>query len=858
MLTKLLEKFYSRKTGYGFYRPPANGEKAKGSTAKREITLAEIEKHMAGKIVIGAHSTSEDGFCLWGAGDFDCSKEAKTAYLVGDRTLLDQEKIALLPLAEAMAEAMPGALIEDSIGGYHVWLFFDRPYPVEEVYDYMRSLPIPPGTEVYPKQRDAKKFGNWLRLPGKYHSSDEWTKIRINGEWRPVNEAWQTIADWPTCPLPAPIPASSPALPVSQVEHREEKKGLMDTESIGGEPGFSLMDTPSIGGDPVNPPSDFTPTDEQVLTRIRKSKQGEEFENLFAGDLAKKHGSQSERDLAICRFLAFWTPDREQIDRIFRTSELYLNPQYAKNNAGKWEREDYRERTISLAIESCKGNHFNWDRTREGKKERRESLPRGEFWFLKEGARGELTWHIDYISLLRTIESEGYGFASLREDNPLDRLLVKTKDGIVAPADFQEVKDFAGSRVAMVADESDRREIEKALSHVLPLLNENAFAMIRPFATWKNTDRTEVLTFLEDGKEVAYFPFKNGIAEIRKDGVRLLPHSPERVVWKSQILPHDFVKDQGIMDFEFTRFLEYVCTNPETGERDTERFTSLLSSLGYLMHDYKPSVRKKAIVFTEASIDDDPQGRTGKGLIMQAIGKIRKTVVLDGRNFSFDSQFAFAQFTPDTKIFFFDDIGPRFPFRRLYSVITEGLSFEQKGKDRVFIPPEKSPKVSISTNYALKGNTESDKGRRFEMELLTYFSTTHTPEHEFGHLFFEDWDTEAWNRFYNLMLKCVELYLERGIPAYKSEVLEEKRLRYDTSAAFVEWADDRFEMKESYRVLTLVEEMAAEEPERKWNQTSLSKALKKYASARGLALTKRRVRDASGKQQTEVIFSKKE
>lgn len=52
MIARIKEKFYSRKTGYGVYRLPTNGEKAQGSTAKREITASVIEKHMAGQVVI--------------------------------------------------------------------------------------------------------------------------------------------------------------------------------------------------------------------------------------------------------------------------------------------------------------------------------------------------------------------------------------------------------------------------------------------------------------------------------------------------------------------------------------------------------------------------------------------------------------------------------------------------------------------------------------------------------------------------------------------------------------------------------------------------------------------------------------
>jgi hypothetical protein len=53
--------------------------------------------------------------------------------------------------------------------------------------------------------------------------------------------------------------------------------------------------------------------------------------------------SASEADLAFCAYLAFWTQDIEQIDRLYRRSGLMRE---------KWGREDYRERTIQLAIDT--------------------------------------------------------------------------------------------------------------------------------------------------------------------------------------------------------------------------------------------------------------------------------------------------------------------------------------------------------------------------------------------------------------------------------------------------------------------------------------------------------------------------
>ena len=85
-------------------------------------------------------------------------------------------------------------------------------------------------------------------------------------------------------------------------------------------------------------------TDEEVIELCRKEKNPSKFTKLFdKGDLTENADDHSSSDLALCRKLAFYTQNVDQIDRIFRKSKLYRD---------KWEREDYRKKTIEKALES--------------------------------------------------------------------------------------------------------------------------------------------------------------------------------------------------------------------------------------------------------------------------------------------------------------------------------------------------------------------------------------------------------------------------------------------------------------------------------------------------------------------------
>lgn len=124
---------------------------------------------------------------------------------------------------------------------------------------------------------------------------------------------------------------------------------------------------------------------------------------------------------------------------------------------------------------------------------------------------------------------------------------------------------------------------------------------------------------------------------------------------------------------------------------DVERFNSLRSAIGYLLHTYKDVALTKAIVFIDEVMSDGANGRSCKSLVGVAISKIRKTLRIGARNFNFKNTFAFQAVTLDTAIIEFNDAEKKFPFDRLFTVITDGISVEKKNKDQITISFAESP-----------------------------------------------------------------------------------------------------------------------------------------------------------------------
>lgn len=71
---------------------------------------------------------------------------------------------------------------------------------------------------------------------------------------------------------------------------------------------------------------DKTPTnisDYELINKIRSSRYGAEFNDLYNGNISAYNDDHSKADYALCKILAFWSGcDSFQIDRIFRTSGL--------------------------------------------------------------------------------------------------------------------------------------------------------------------------------------------------------------------------------------------------------------------------------------------------------------------------------------------------------------------------------------------------------------------------------------------------------------------------------------------------------------------------------------------------------
>lgn len=104
-------------------------------------------------------------------------------------------------------------------------------------------------------------------------------------------------------------------------------------------------------------------SDDELVSRMRSSRNGAAIGALLDGDLSAYGGDHSAADMALCSSLAFWCAgDASRMDRIFRASGL-MRDKWDSRRSGS----TYGAQTIGRALEGC----TEFYRPRDGRRDQR-------------------------------------------------------------------------------------------------------------------------------------------------------------------------------------------------------------------------------------------------------------------------------------------------------------------------------------------------------------------------------------------------------------------------------------------------------------------------------------------------------
>ena len=343
-------------------------------------------------------------------------------------------------------------------------------------------------------------------------------------------------------------------------------------------------------------------------------------------------------------------------------------------------------------------------------------------------------WHKNDKGIIKIVHIlfkqflEDSGFYKFCPEGSKNYIFVKVTNNLIDHTSEKEIKDFILNYLLNMDDAS-----------VYNYFADNTRFFKDEFLTLLSTID---IYFISDTKDTAYLYYKNCAVKVMSDSVTPIDYLDlGGYVWKDHVIDRNFNLCNVSDNFDFKRFISNISNNEQ------ERVSTIESTIGFLLHAHKNLSFCPAVILNDEVVTENPEGGTGKGLIMNALGKMKKLVVIDGKSFAFERSFAYQLVSADTQILCFDDVRKHFDFERLFSVVTEGLTLEKKNKDAIKIPFSKSPKIAITTNYAIKGSGNSFARRKWDVELRQYYTKELTPLDEFGKLFFGDWDDDDWCEF---------------------------------------------------------------------------------------------------------------
>lgn len=329
--------------------------------------------------------------------------------------------------------------------------------------------------------------------------------------------------------------------------------------------------------------------------------------------------------------------------------------------------------------------------------------------------------------------------------------------------------------------------------------------------SWLEHLQVNVAPILKDTEKEIFFPFKNAVLLITSNEVVAKSYADLNglCVWENQLIDHDFQIADDYNACHFADFLHNVTDN------DDARFNAMVSAIGYLLHNYFRESEGQAVILYDQQVTDtnNPQGRTGKGLIAQSVKQVRDCQKIDGKHFESQNKFRWELVTPSTQVVWLDDAKRDFDFSILHSNLTDGWTIEAKYRSQITIKPADSPKTLITSNSVIKGGGSTNIARQFPLELSNHYSKKIIYGHEkpiedeHNGLFFSktSWDVNEWNKFYCFMACCAGIYLQHGLIPLQSINIEKNRFRQATNDDFEKWCEEqqfatniRYLTKENY------------------------------------------------------------
>lgn len=184
---EMMVLFAGNDSAYGTYevnKETQAGKKVGKADTKREAPkLSDWQAHLDGERGIGIVPIMSDSTCWWGCID------------------IDEYNIDHQAIAKRLAdEDIPMFVCTTKSGGAHVFAFFTKPIPADDLQNWLKTVAAGLGhgtSEIFPKQtkilQERGDVGNWLNMP--YFGGDDSTRVCVapNGKKLSLEQFIKTV-----------------------------------------------------------------------------------------------------------------------------------------------------------------------------------------------------------------------------------------------------------------------------------------------------------------------------------------------------------------------------------------------------------------------------------------------------------------------------------------------------------------------------------------------------------------------------------------------------------------------------------------------------------------------------------------
>lgn len=443
----------------------------------------------------------------------------------------------------------------------------------------------------------------------------------------------------------------------------------------------------------------------------------------------------------------------------------------------------------------------------EGEIESAQPIEPDEIFWKERTRRGsdEKEYNFFYSGVLRFLEHRGF----YRYKKPSrDYDFIHVEDGVANVVQAYEVADYVKSftKDCLPAD-------------ILEMLYKGGVQYLGPEKLGNLEFYGE--PFERPTRGVQHLFFANKIWQVTADKIQVQDYSQLHfIIWED--MKKDFnaellkpliniQNNDGVWSYQLTeigkkcdflRFFENASNftwrkdkvTAEEVNENAQHLVSKMAAFGYLISSAKDRSVAKAVIGMDGKQSEfgESNGRSGKSLMGEAIRHITTSKAYNGKEFSGNAgknQFIWDGITEKTNLVFIDDAQRSIDFEMLFSLITGDWPVNPKGAQPFVLPFQTSPKILVTTNFAISGDGSSFTDRQWQLAFSDYYNDEHKPIDDFKTLFFDEWDAEQWNLFWNFAATCLQVYFKYGYVPAPGDRLEVRKLMQEIGTEFDNWAN---------------------------------------------------------------------